>query len=191
MISKSLSENINSIPLTIGGDHSVATGSIHALLQKYPNLKVIWVDAHPDFIDCEQSEYPGYHGMPLSHLAGVNRLPGFKWLTTILPCENIVLIGIRDIDPDEWISLTKQHIKCFTPDHIDQYGIGKIMQMALEYLDPNGNSPFHISFDIDAMDPYLAQGTGTKFRDGLTHREGCHIIRRVAHERVLVGMDIV
>lgn len=71
------------------------------------------------------------------------------------------------------------------------FGIGKVMEMAMEYLDPKNCSPFHISFDIDAMDPSIAEGTGTKFRDGLNHREGCHIIRRVAHEKKLVGLDIV
>jgi arginase len=71
--------------LTVGGDHSVATGSIEALAKKYNNLKVIWVDAHPDFIDTSMSDYYGYHGMPLSHLSGVNKLPGFSWLTQFIP----------------------------------------------------------------------------------------------------------
>ena len=66
------------------------------------------------------------------------------------------------------------------------FGIGKVMEMAMEYLDPKNCSPFHISFDIDAMDPSIAEET----RDGLNHREGCHIIRRVAYEKKLVGLDI-
>ena len=76
------------------------------------------------------------------------------------------------------------------------YGIGKVMEMAIDYLDPKTSenhvpAPFHVSFDIDGMDPSIAEGTGTKFRDGLSHREGCHIIRRIAHERKLVGLDLV
>lgn len=88
--------------LTVGGDHSIASGTIHALLGKYPDLKVIWVDAHGDMIDASKSTYDGYHGMPLSHLLGVNdsHIPGFKWLTRRLKPENIVHIGLRDIDTD-------------------------------------------------------------------------------------------
>ena len=72
------------------------------MMTKYKDLKVIWVDAHPDFIDCSQSKYEGYHGMPLSHLAGINDkyIEGFNWLVNKLPHKNIVLIGIRDIDED-------------------------------------------------------------------------------------------
>ena len=71
--------NEEEILLTVGGDHSIATGTIHGLLGKYSDLKVIWVDAHGDLIDASKSSYPGYHGMPLSHLIGVNdsSIPGF------------------------------------------------------------------------------------------------------------------
>ncbi len=75
--------NEEEILLTVGGDHSIATGTIHGLLGKYSDLKVIWVDAHGDLIDASKSSYPGYHGLPLSHLIGVNdkHIPGFEWLT--------------------------------------------------------------------------------------------------------------
>eukprot|EP00919_Chromeraceae_sp_WS-2016_P014353 GHVR01033750.1.p1 GENE.GHVR01033750.1~~GHVR01033750.1.p1 ORF type:complete len:120 (+),score=16.31 GHVR01033750.1:185-544(+) len=119
--------------------------------------------------------------MPLSHICGVYKLPNFQWLTNTLPFNNVVLIGIRDIDWDEWGSLQKNNIKCFTMDHIDKYGIGNVMTMAMEYLDPNGSSPFHISFDVDGIDPYTVSQTGTMFRHGLTPRESVHIVRRVAH----------
>lgn len=82
---KSISENPQSILVTVGGDHSIATGSIHSLLKIYPDLKVIWVDAHPDIINPAKSIYPGYHGMPLSHLCGFAKLPGFDWLDCVLP----------------------------------------------------------------------------------------------------------
>lgn len=66
-------------------------------------------------------------------------------------------------------------------DHIDKYGIGNVMKQAIEYLDPRGDCPFHISFDVDALDPHVFSQTGTLFRNGLTSREACHIIRRVSH----------
>jgi arginase len=113
------------------------------------------------------------------------------WLTERVPYENIVLIGIRDIDKDEWVNLKKHKVKCFTMDHVVQLGIGQVMQQAIEYLDPAGDKPFHISFDIDALDPHVAFGTGTKFRGGLSPMEGNHIVRAVAHQRRLVGLDVM
>jgi arginase len=79
-----------------------------------------------------------------------------------------VFIAIRDIDPDEWINLKRLSIKCFTMDHVTHLGIGEVIKQAIHYLDPVGNKPFHISFDVDAIDPLFAYGTGTKFRGGLT-----------------------
>ena len=79
----------------------------------------------------------------------------------------MVFIGIRDIDPDEWINIKKYNIKSFTMDHVMELGIGEVMRQAIDYLDPEGDKPFHISFDIDAVDPMGAVGTGTKFRGGL------------------------
>ena len=100
---------------------------------------------------------------------------------TCLPFENIVLIGIRDMDHDEFISLKKHGVKCFTMDHVDKYGIGKVMKMTMDYLDPHNRNPFHISFDVDGVDPSIASQTGTRYRDGLNHREACHIVRRLAN----------
>lgn len=85
------------------------------------------------------------------------------------------------------------NIKYFTPDHIDQYGIGEIMNQTFKYLDPHQdpNTVFHISFDIDALDPAYAFATGTTVRGGLTPREAMHIVRRTVFERKLVSMDLV
>lgn len=106
--------------VTVGGDHSVGSATIHALNSIYKDLKVIWVDAHPDFIDPTISNYYGYHGYPAGHICGLSKpnLPGFEWMKNTLPYENIVLVGIRDIDKDEWINLKKHNIKCFTMDHV-------------------------------------------------------------------------
>jgi arginase len=75
-------------------------------------------------------------------------------------------------------------------DHVEKFGIGEIMNQTIDYLDPNDKHPFHISFDVDVADPYLATQTGTRFRYGLEGRESVHIIRRLAHERRVVGLDI-
>lgn len=100
------------------------------------------------------------------------------------------MVGIRDLDDDEFVSINKHKIKAFSMDHIVKYGIGEVMNQAIQYLDPKGKYPFHISFDLDVMDPYLVNQTGTTYRDGLNHREACHIIRRLANERKVVSMDL-
>lgn len=108
-----------------------------------------------------------------------------------IPFENIVYIAIRDIDPDEWINIKKLKIKSFTMDHVTQLGIGEVLKQAVYYLDPVGDKKFHISFDIDAIDPIFALGTGTKFRGGLTPIQANQIVRQIAHERHLVGLDVM
>ena len=132
--------------LTVGGDHSIGTATISAALRVNPDLRVIWVDAHPDAIDYRlrtptvpQSD--NYHGMPLSHVTGMATLPDFpswRWLSErpYLDPKNVVLIAIRDIDPDEYITLKKHSVKCFTMDHVDKFGIGEVMRQSLDYLDP-------------------------------------------------------
>lgn len=140
--------------VTVGGDHAVGTPTLHALHTHYKDLKVIWVDAHPDFTHPDQSDYSNYHGYPVSHATGLAKsIPGFNWLKNYVPFENVVYIAIRDIDSDEWVNLKKLNMKCFTMDHVTQLGIGEVMRQAIEYLDPAGDKPFHISFDIDAIDP--------------------------------------
>ena len=89
------------------------------------------------------------------------------------------------------MSIRENKIKAFSIDHVIKYGIGEVMTKAIQYLDPTGNAPFHISFDLDSVDPYIASQTGTMYRDGLTQREACHIVRRVANERKIVSMDVV
>jgi len=102
------------------------------MLGRYPNLKMIWVDAHADMVDpshAVRSQY-NYHGMPLSHVSGRFKLNGFDWMN-ILPVENIVLIGIRDIEEGEFQTLLKNKVKAFTMDHVDKYGIGNVMKQAI------------------------------------------------------------
>lgn len=120
--------------LTIGGDHSIGSATIAAMLKIYKDLRVVWVDAHPDCTDFSirnpsKMFNENYHGMPLSHVTGMMSLPSlpyWSWLNDypLLNPKNVVLIGIRDIDPDEYITLKKHGVRCYTMDHIDKYGIG-------------------------------------------------------------------
>eukprot|EP01016_Furgasonia_blochmanni_P050702 TRINITY_DN7876_c0_g1_i1.p1 TRINITY_DN7876_c0_g1~~TRINITY_DN7876_c0_g1_i1.p1 ORF type:complete len:350 (-),score=109.26 TRINITY_DN7876_c0_g1_i1:174-1223(-) len=193
-VTKAASADKNFV-LTIGGDHSVGSGSISGLRETYENLKVIWIDAHGDCIIPEFSDYPHYHGMPAAHLLGWipdGTVKGFDWFSGKLKVEDIVYIGIRDIDADEKVHLKKFGVKYFCMDSVDELGIGETVRQALAYLDPkNEGHPIHITFDVDGIDPLWAPGTGTRSRGGLTYREANYLLRKVANTGNLVGLDIV
>ena len=187
--------------LTIGGDHSIGAATVTGAKRVHPDLRVVWVDAHPDCTNSQlrnptKMHYENYHGMPLSHITGmaqIPKLPYWSWLTELpqLDPKNVVLIAIRDIDKDEYHTLKHFGVKCFTMDHIDKYGIGDVMTQTINYLDPKNQHPFHLSFDVDGIDPSVVGQTGTLFRYGLSARESVHIVRRLIHERKMVSMDIV
>jgi arginase len=194
MYSKKIAES-KQFCLVLGGDHGVATGSIHGLKGAYPDLKIVWVDAHGDCNVPEESLSGNYHGMPVAHLLGwlgEGTVPGFDWFKPCLASDDIVFIGLRDLDSAEKINLKKHNIKCFTMHEVLKHGIGTVMDMALNYLNRDGKShPIHISFDVDGVDPSVAYGTGTKARGGLLYREAQYIIREVAATNRLVGLDLV
>ena len=181
--------------LILGGDHGIATGSISALKSVYPDLKIIWIDAHADCNLPEESPSGNYHGMPVAHLFGwieQNTVPGFDWFKPCLKKEDFVFIGLRSIDKEERANLKKHGIKYYTMHEVTKYGIGTVLNEAVEYLSKDGkNSPIHISFDIDAIDPVFAYGTGTRARGGLSYREALYIVREVADSGRLVGLDLV
>jgi arginase len=180
--------------LTLGGDHSIAIGSIGGALLARPNLGVIWVDAHGDFNTPETSPSGNIHGMPLSFLSGLMKrysLPSFEWLKNFLTKDQLVLIGIRSIDPEERDLMKSWGVNVFSMTEVDRYGIGGVMDRALEILFKNGERPLHLSFDIDSVDPHFAPSTGTRVRGGLSYREAHYIAESAAATNALVGMDMV
>ena len=188
--------------LILGGDHGLAAGSISGMLKKYPNLKVVWVDAHGDCNTPETSPSGNYHGMPAAHLLGwikKGEVKGFNWLNDIpiLKAENIVYIGLRDIDAEEKKLLKKHNIKCYSPFDIEfAGGMGNVMKETLEYLKcdgktPETTNPIHCSWDVDGCDPSFMTGTGTRARCGLTLRESHFILQTLFNTRNLVSLDMV
>ena len=180
--------------LTIGGDHSVALGSIAGLLRVWPNLSVIWVDAHGDFNTPESSPSGNLHGMPLAGLTGafsLNAHAGFEWFHAGLDPRRVALVGIRSLDRGEKLLLKSSGVNVFTMTEIDRFGIGKVMEMALAAVSTQGAGPVHLSYDIDALDPTIAPSTGTRVRGGLNYREAHYIAEAVAETGRLVGMDLV
>merc|ERR1711976_710370 len=185
--------------LILGGDHGLAAGSISGMLRKYPDLKVVWIDAHGDCNTPETSPSGNYHGMPVAHLLGwmeKGDVKGFDWLdpVPVLKGENIVYIGLRDVDKEEKALLKKHNIKCYSPFDIEMKGgIGNVMTETLAYLkgEEGMETPIHCSWDVDGCDPSFMTGTGTRARAGLTLRESHFILQRLFNTGNLVSLDMV
>ncbi|XP_027699569.1 arginase-2, mitochondrial [Vombatus ursinus] len=182
--------------LTMGGDHSLAIGSISGHVQHCPDLCVIWVDAHADINTPLTTLSGSLHGQPVSFLLRelqdkVPSLPGFSWLKPCLSSPDIVYIGLRDVDPAEHFILKKYDILYFSMRDIDHLGIQKVMEQTFDQLISKKQRPIHLSFDIDAFDPSLAPATGTPVVGGLTYREGMYIAEEIHNTGLLSALDLV
>ncbi|KAK6379032.1 Arginase, catabolizes arginine to ornithine and urea [Exophiala oligosperma] len=187
--------------LTLGGDHSIAIGTIagtaKAIRERYNGRKeigVIWVDAHADINTPETSDSGNVHGMPVAFLTGLAKSEErdiFGWLEEDqrLSTAKLVYIGLRDVDRGEKKILRDNGIKAFSMHDIDRHGIGRVVEMALAHI--GADTPIHLSFDVDALDPMWAPSTGTPVRGGLTLREGDYIAECVHETGQLVAMDLV
>jgi len=180
--------------LTVGGDHSVAFGSLAGTLRARPNTRVIWVDAHADCNTPAISPSGNMHGMPMGgHLGAMkfDDLPGWQWFKPTLHQGNCVFIALRDLDKWEKAILKAIGAHVFTRYHIDKIGIGAVMKEAMHIINPFGNQPLHLSFDIDGIDPKWAPSTGTVSPGGLTYREARFICEYLAETECLCSMDLV
>lgn len=184
--------------LTLGGDHSIALGSIAGIQKHYGDLGVIWVDAHSDIHTPSSTDSGNLHGCPVSFLLGINKtndMPGFEWLSEmpdqIIKPNRIAYIGLRDVDEAERVFLNQYNITAFSMHEVLKYGIAKVTDMAINAIDPEGKIPIHLSFDIDALDPSVAPSTGTPVRGGLLEREGRYICEILALTGRFVSMDLV
>jgi len=180
------------LALTLGGDHSLAMGTISGTLSQYPDACVIWIDAHADINTAESTDSGNIHGMPVSFLMGLGTdIPAFSWVSPVLKPNKIVYIGLRDIDAGEKKILKDHNVKAFSMHEVDKYGIGKVVEMALDHVNPDRNLPIHLSFDVDALDPSVAPSTGTPVRGGLTFREGHYICETIHETGLLVSLDLM
>ncbi|KIJ16986.1 arginase [Paxillus involutus ATCC 200175] len=180
------------LSVTLGGDHSLAMGTISGTLNSYPEACVIWVDAHADINTSETTGSGNIHGMPVSFLLGLGeKISEYSWVKPVLKPERLVYIGLRDIDAGERRILKENNIKAFSMHEVDKYGIGKAVDMALDHVNPNRDLPIHLSFDVDALDPSVAPSTGTPVRGGLTFREGHYICEAIHETGLLVALDLM
>ncbi|KAF4508436.1 hypothetical protein G6O67_004813 [Ophiocordyceps sinensis] len=185
--------------LTLGGDHSIAigtlAGSARAARERLGrDIAVIWVDAHADINTPEISDSGNIHGMPVAFASGLardDRDDYFGWIQDDMrvSVKKLVYIGLRDVDQGEKKILREHGIKAFSMFDVDRHGIGRVMEMALAHI--GTDTPIHLSFDVDALDPMWAPSTGTPVRGGLTLREGDYICEFVHQTGQLVAIDLV
>jgi arginase len=179
-------------PLVLGGDHSIALGSIAGVTRMHKNVGVIWIDAHADFNTYETTPSGNIHGMILAASVGIgeSRLTNMGGWSPKVNKQNIVIVGARDLDPNEQVRLRDHAIRVFTMSDIDQRGIADVMRQAIT-IAGQGNDGIHLSLDMDALDPKEAPGVGTPVKGGLTYREAHLAMERIADSRQLVAMDVV
>ncbi|MGG1118517.1 Arginase [Bacillus licheniformis] len=173
-------------PLVLGGDHSIAIGTLAGLARHYQNLGVIWYDAHADLNTKESSPSGNIHGMPLAISLGI----GHEGLTSIygkktkIKAENIVIIGARSLDDGEKELIRDKGIKVYTMHEIDRLGMTRVMEETIDYLRGRTDG-VHLSLDLDALDPNDAPGVGTPVAGGISYRES-HLAMEMLEESKLI-----
>jgi arginase len=184
------------IPIVLGGDHSLAAGSVAAtadfVRRENRPLGLIWVDAHGDMNTPSTSISGNVHGMPLAALLGsepaeLSRIGGFS--PKVQP-ERTVLIGIRNLDDREKEIVRSSKVKVFTIKDVDRTGIAAVVEEALA-IAGTGTAGVHVSFDLDVCDPMIAPGVGTPVKGGLDYREAHMLMEMVADSGLLRALDLV
>jgi len=194
IVQKCLEEDF--VPLVLGGDHSIAAGAVSGVAAHFRKQKkqigYIWLDAHGDMNTPESSPSGNVHGMPLAAVMGYGApelvdLLGFK--PKVEP-QNIVLVGVRDLDLQERRLVKKSGVRVFTMRDIDERGMREVMADALKYAtdDTDGIS---VSLDMDFVDPSDAPGVGTPVRGGVTYREAHLAMEMIADSDAMASMEVV
>jgi arginase len=184
------------VPLCLGGDHSMAAGTVSGVAEFYRRqqhrIGLIWIDAHTDINTPESSPSGNVHGMPLAALLGLwqSDLANICGFSPKVNPENCVLVGVRDIDAVEKENVRRAGIGVFTMRDIDERGMRTVMEEALR-IAGRGTAGYHISLDMDWIDPEDAPGVGTPVRGGATYREAHLAMEIIADHSRMLSMEIV
>jgi arginase len=180
-----------SFPLVLGGDHSIAIGSITGVARER-RIGVIWIDAHGDFNTPQTTPSGNIHGMSVAALTGRGhpQLVSLLGNDTVLRDADVAMVGIRDLDGAEREALRDSGIHVFTMHDIDRRGLASVMEEAIMRVSV-GTAGFHVSLDLDALDPSEAPGVGTPVLGGISYREAHLAMELVAQSGKLLGMDLV
>jgi len=183
-------------PLVLGGDHSIAIGTISGVAtfcrRKHKALGLLWIDAHSDIHVPKTSPSGNIHGMPLASLFGLGpkELTGVGGSGPKLDPARVALVGIRSLEDGERKHLADLGIRVYTMSEIDRDGIHAVMSDALARV-TDGTECLHVSFDLDAVDPTLAPGVGTPVKGGLDYREAHTIMELIAASKRMTSMEVV
>ena len=177
-------------PLVLGGDHSIAMGTLAGLSSISGPGGVLWVDAHADLNRPHTSPSGNVHGMPLAAALGACgfSIKGFgapPWAES----SRVALVGIRELDSGEKEFVRERGIAAFTMSEIDRRGIGEIVRRAIDVV--AGDNFVHLSLDVDVCDPEIAPGVGTPVRGGLSYREAHLAMELIAEASILTSMEVV
>ena len=177
------------LPLVLGGDHSVALGTLGGMARAHGPGGVLWLDAHGDLNRPETSPSGNVHGMPLAAALGVAG-PEFESDDYPLPAvDRVALVGVRSLDPGERDLLAELDACIFTMSDLDRKGVEPAMREALEHI--AGPGFVHLSLDMDVLDPDVAPGVGTPVRGGFSYREAHLALELVAEAGVLSSLEVV
>jgi len=183
-------------PIVLGGDHSVAAGTVAGVANHFRALDqvvgLIWIDAHSDINTPETSTSGNVHGMPLAALLGMG--PGelsnlLGWSPKVL-AQHTVLVGIRDVDEAERENIRHAGITALTMRDIDELGLRAVMEKAIQ-IAANGTAGYHVSMDMDWVDPEEAPGVGTPVPGGATYREAHLAMEILADHGGMLSLELV
>ena len=179
------------IPLVLGGDHSVALGTLGGLASVHGPGGVLWIDAHSDVNTPATSPSGNVHGMPLAAALGLAGA-GFEseaWPLPAVAAKRVALLGARQLDAGERRLLREAGVRVFTMSEIDRIGVERAVREALDRV--SGGGFVHVSLDMDALDPEIAPGVGTPVRGGLTYREAHLLLELVAESELAGSLEVV
>ena len=184
------------VPLVLGGDHSIAIGTIAGMSNHFrksgKKLGLIWIDAHADMNTPESSPSGNIHGMPLACSIGIGpqeltHLGGYS--PKIAP-SNVAIIGLRSVDQAERRQVRAAGVHAYTMRDLDERGLPSVIREAIDRVSAD-TSGFHVSFDMDSVDPSEAPGVGTPVRGGMTYREAHLVMETIGDSGLMTSMEIV
>jgi arginase len=179
-------------PLALGGDHSIAIGSL-AGSGRDASIGAVWFDAHGDMNTPTTSPSGNVHGMPLAAALGVGDFSegAYDWANALgLDASNVAIVGLRSVDADEREAIRNSEMTAYTMSDIDEHGIADVVDDALDVA-TDGTDGMHVSLDLDWLDPSVAPGVGTPVRGGVTYREAHLAMEAVARTGSLRSMELV
>jgi arginase len=189
LVARSVDEGF--VPLVLGGDHSVALGTLGGLARVHGAGGVLWIDAHGDLNRPETSPSGNVHGMPLAAALGLagREFDSSSWTLPAVDAGRVALVGVRRLDRGEVELLRELDAHVYTMSEVDKLGIERVIREALARV--AGPGFVHVSLDMDALDPDIAPGVGTPVRGGLSYREAHLALELVAESGLGTSLEVV